>query len=77
MEIFGELVGALGAFGAEPPPAVLAYVGPGTGLAVIGAALAFVAGILMGVLGFIWYPLKRVYRALAHTGEPAPEPPAE
>ena len=51
------------------PDPVSAYVGPGTGLAVIGAALAFVASIFLGILGFIWYPLKRLFRALGKKGE--------
>jgi len=52
-----------------PEPAA-AYVGPGTGLAVIGAALAFVASIVLGVIGFIWYPFKRAYRAIFKRNQP-------
>ena len=47
------------------PEAVWGYVGPGGGLTVIGAALALVGGIILGVLGFVWYPLKRVLRAVS------------
>jgi hypothetical protein len=42
-----------------------AYVGPGAGLTVIGAALAFLAAIVLAVLGFVWYPIKRLVRARA------------
>jgi hypothetical protein len=37
-----------------------AYVGPGAGLSVIGAALAFVGAIFLAIVGFIWYPIKRL-----------------
>ena len=46
---------------AAPSPAS-AYVGPGSGLTVIGAALAFVGGIFLAIVGFIWYPVKRLMR---------------
>lgn len=39
-----------------------AYVGPGLGLGAIGAFFgAIVAGLLM-ILGFFWYPIKRLLR---------------
>jgi hypothetical protein len=51
------------------PEAVAGYVGPGAGLTVIGAALAFVGAVVMGIFGFIWYPFKRFFRALTRKGE--------
>ncbi|MDJ0598263.1 MAG: hypothetical protein QNJ37_05430 [Crocosphaera sp.] len=39
----------------------MAYVGPGAGLAAIGAFFALVAGILAALFGFLWYPVKRLY----------------
>lgn len=39
-----------------------AYVGPGAGLTAIGAALAFVGGIILAIFGFLWYPIKRLLR---------------
>ena len=45
----------------SPEPAS-AYVGPGAGLTVIGAALAFLASIVLAVVGFVWYPVKRFLR---------------
>lgn len=39
-----------------------AYVGPGTGLSAIGSFLALVAAVIVGILGFLWYPLKRLLR---------------
>jgi hypothetical protein len=40
----------------------LAYVGPGAGLSAIGAFLALVAGIIIAIFGFFWYPIKRILR---------------
>ncbi len=42
-----------------PQPA-FAYIGPGTGLSAIGAFLALVAGVIVTILGFFWYPIKRI-----------------
>ena len=47
------------------PDRAAGYVGPGVGLAAIGAALAVVGGIFLGVAGFVWYPFKRAARFLA------------
>lgn len=49
---------------AAAPSAALAYVGPGLGLSAIGSFLALVGAILLGLLGFIWYPVKRLIRAI-------------
>ena len=43
-------------------PLELAYVGPGGGLAAIGALLAVVAGLFAAVFGFLWYPIKRMLK---------------
>lgn len=47
------------------PPPVFAYVGPGVGLTAIGTALAFLAAIVLAIAGFIWYPIKRLWRSRA------------
>lgn len=63
------LLGILTLAWAEP---AAAYVGPGAGLTVIGAALAFIAAIILGVFGFVWYPVKRLIRVVRQKiGEPA------
>jgi len=49
---------------------VFAYIGPGTGLSAIGAFLAFVAGIFITILGFLWYPIKRLLGKSKKTQEP-------
>jgi hypothetical protein len=45
------------------PQAAWAYVGPGAGLTAIGTMIALVAAILLAVVGFVWYPIKRMMRA--------------
>lgn len=38
----------------------LAYVGPGAGLSAIGSIFAFFGVILLMIVGFFWYPVKRM-----------------
>lgn len=40
----------------------LAYVGPGLGAGALAAILGVAGGLLMLVVGVVWYPLKRVFR---------------
>jgi hypothetical protein len=44
------------------PSAADAYVGPGSGITAIGAALALMGGVVLAIVGFIWYPVKRLLR---------------
>lgn len=37
-----------------------AYIGPGTGLSAIGSLVAFVGAILLLIVGFVWFPIKRM-----------------
>jgi hypothetical protein len=39
-----------------------AYVGPGAGLTAIGTVLALAAAFCLAIVGFVWYPLKRLLR---------------
>jgi hypothetical protein len=55
------LLPLLAALLAVPAPA-WAYVGPGAGLSAIGSLLALVAALVLAVVGFVWYPVKRVMR---------------
>lgn len=50
-----------------PIPA-LAYGGPGSIVSGIGTFLAAVAALAAAALGFIWFPLKRLYRRLFGRG---------
>lgn len=53
---------ALAAAALLAPDPALAYVGPGAGLAAIGTVLALISALLLAVVGFLWYPLKRLLR---------------
>ncbi len=39
---------------------VFAYIGPGAGLSAIGSVLAVLGAVLLMILGFVWYPVKRL-----------------
>jgi hypothetical protein len=71
---------AAGAFLLWATPA-FAYLGPGAGLAAIGAFLALILGVIVAFFGFLWYPVKRVLRRRKATGtalsDPQPTPSAE
>ena len=43
-------------------PATHAYTGPGLGLGLIGTILGVVFSLLLAVLAFFWYPLKRMFK---------------
>lgn len=42
------------------PAVAHAYVGPGAGLTAIGTLVALVLALLLAVVGFVWYPIKRL-----------------
>jgi hypothetical protein len=42
------------------PESTEAYIGPGAGISAIGTVLALIATILLAIVGFIWYPAKRL-----------------
>jgi hypothetical protein len=44
------------------PSAAAAYIGPGAGLSAIGTAIAVIGAFLLLILGFVWYPVKRLLR---------------
>lgn len=44
------------------PALAHAYVGPGAGLSAIGSAIALILGLLVAILGFVWFPLKRLIK---------------
>jgi hypothetical protein len=56
-------VGVAIVFGvASIPLPVAAYVGPGAGLSALGSLLALLAAVVVTIVGFLWYPLKRILR---------------
>lgn len=47
-----------------------AYIGPGAGLSAIGSALALVGALLLMIVGFVWYPVKRFMKRRKATAPP-------
>jgi uncharacterized membrane protein len=41
-----------------------AYIGPGVGLTAVGTLVAFLGAVFFALIGFIWYPIKRLLRAI-------------
>lgn len=37
-----------------------AYIGPGAGISAIGTVVALIGAILLAIVGFVWYPIKRL-----------------
>ena len=46
-----------------------AYVGPGAGLSALGTVAAFVGACLLIIVGFVWYPVKRLFKWLQKRGK--------
>ncbi|GGO60485.1 hypothetical protein GCM10011315_35020 [Roseovarius pacificus] len=44
------------------PVEAQAYVGPGAGLTAIGTMIAFGAAVVLALVGFVWYPMKRLMK---------------
>lgn len=45
------------------PSMASAYVGPGAGITAIGSVLALLVGVVLAIVGFLWYPIKRFIRS--------------
>jgi len=41
------------------PVTAHAYIGPGAGISAIGSLLALIAAVLLAIVGFVWFPMKR------------------
>jgi hypothetical protein len=46
------------------PSLAFAYVGPGLGMSAFASAFSLLGAVLLGIVGFIWYPIKRLIRVL-------------
>ena len=42
------------------PHSAIAYVGPGAGITALGTVIALISAILLSIVAFIWYPIKRL-----------------
>ena len=54
-----------------------AYIGPGSGLASLGAFLALLAALALMVVGFVVYPVKRLSRTIRERRARAEQEAAE
>ncbi|MEO0971981.1 MAG: hypothetical protein AAFX85_02725 [Pseudomonadota bacterium] len=55
-----------------------AYIGPGAGLGAIALAVALLLGVVLLLVGLVWYPLKRMLRGRkASQGDTRPADPGE
>lgn len=54
-----------------------AYVGPGTGLAALGTLAALLGAVLLGIFGFMWFPIRRMLRRKSKGNAPDPNSPAQ
>ena len=52
-----------------------AYVGPGAGVSAIGAIFALIGGVFVSILGFIWYPVKRLLKKRKRADDDKPAAP--
>lgn len=52
---------------AGAPTPLHAYGGPGSIISGIGAFIAVLAALFAAIVGFLWYPLKRLIRAIRGT----------
>jgi len=59
--MFRYLVTAAALTGMFATPAA-AYIGPGAGLGAIGTVVAVIGAILLMIVGFVWYPVKRMLK---------------
>ena len=44
------------------PLSAQAYIGPGAGLGAIGTLFALIGAVFLAIVGFVWYPVKRLLR---------------
>lgn len=52
-----------------------AYMGPLMSLGAIGAALGVAGTFLLGIVGVVFYPIKRLYRKIRGIADEEPIPP--
>ena len=70
MRVFPRRIAAVAA-GLMFSAPVYAYIGPGAGLSAIGSVLALVGAVLLMILGFVWYPVKRILVRKREDSEPS------
>jgi hypothetical protein len=59
------------------PGAAMAYIGPGAGLSAIGTVIALIGAVILGIVGFLWYPIKRILNRNKDDDTTGEEPPEQ
>ena len=44
------------------PSQAYAYLGPGSAVSAVGTLIALLAAILIAIIGFVWFPIRRMMR---------------
>jgi hypothetical protein len=57
------------------PSDAAAYMGPGAGLTALGSLVALLGALVLLVVGFIWYPVRRLLRQRKSDRSPVETPP--
>ena len=52
------------------PSMAQAYIGPGAGITAIGSLIALIGAVALALIGFVWYPIKRLRRGRAKPAAP-------
>jgi len=47
-----------------------AYIGPGAGISAVGTVVALLGALVLMIVGFVWYPVKRLRRKLREARNP-------
>lgn len=55
---------------AEP---AYAYVGPGGGISAIGSLIALISAVFLALVGFLWFPIKRLIKSMKKSQPPSEE----
>jgi len=55
------------------PSVAYAYIGPGAGITAIGSFIALIGAVVLAIIGFLWFPIKRMMRARAARSNPTHE----
>lgn len=57
--------------GAALPDPAAAYIGPGAGLGALAVTVAILLGVVLLLVGLVWYPLKRMLKGRSAARGPA------
>jgi len=56
------------------PGTAQAYIGPGAGLGAFATVFALIGALFLAIVGFLWYPIKRLLRKRPKSSEAVPAP---